>query len=89
MRRTLLVVAGSGLAVVGGLTTYFLCPSKLPADPPKPTAALNHVAAAPSETSGHCRLARWCYSAAASATSSARDRSTARPRRFNVPDARH
>ena len=51
MRRTLLVVAGSGLAVVGGLTTYFLCPSKLPADPPKPTAALNHVAAAPSETS--------------------------------------
>jgi hypothetical protein len=51
MRRALLVVAGSGLAVVGGLATYFLCPSKLPADAPKATLGLNHVAAAPSETS--------------------------------------
>jgi hypothetical protein len=51
MRRTLLVVAGSGLAVVAGLAAYFAGPSKLPADPPKPAAAVNHVAAAPSETS--------------------------------------
>jgi hypothetical protein len=51
MRRTLMVVAGSGLAVVAGLTAYFAGPSKLPADPPQPAAALNHVAAAPSETS--------------------------------------
>jgi hypothetical protein len=51
MRRTLLVVAGSGLAVVAGLAAYFAGPSKLPADPPQPAAAVNHVAAAPSETS--------------------------------------
>ncbi len=51
MRRALLVVAGSGLAVVGGLSAYFLCPSKLPADPLKPTVALSHIVAAPSETS--------------------------------------
>jgi hypothetical protein len=51
MRRTLLVVAGSGLAVVAGLAAYFAGPSKLPAESAKPAAAVNHVAAAPSETS--------------------------------------
>ncbi len=51
MRRALLLAAGSGLAAVAGLTTYFLCPSKLPADSPKLAAGVNHVAAAPSETS--------------------------------------
>src|ERR1019366_7426553 len=50
MRRTLMVVAGSGLAVIAGLTAYFASPSKLPAEPAKPAAAVNHVAAAPGET---------------------------------------
>jgi hypothetical protein len=51
MRRALLVAAGSGLAVAAGLAVYFASPSKLPADPVKPLVAVNHVAAAPSETS--------------------------------------
>jgi hypothetical protein len=51
MRRALLVAAGSGLAVAAGLAVYFASPSKLPADPPKSAVAVNHVAAAPSETS--------------------------------------
>jgi hypothetical protein len=51
MRRALFVVAGSGLAVAAGLAVYLANPSKLPADPLKPVAAVTHFAAAPSETS--------------------------------------
>jgi hypothetical protein len=51
MRRALLVAAGSGLAVAAGLAVYLASPSKLPADPVKALVAVNHVAAAPSETS--------------------------------------
>jgi hypothetical protein len=52
MRRSLLLVAGTGLAVVAGVTAYFLAPSQAPAGPPKPGEPVAaHVAAAPSETS--------------------------------------
>ncbi len=52
MRRAFLLVAGTGLAAVAGLTTYLVWPSKSPADPPKPAAPpIAHVAAAPSESS--------------------------------------
>ncbi|HBI46380.1 MAG TPA: DUF4139 domain-containing protein [Planctomycetales bacterium] len=51
MRRSLLLVAGTGLAAVAGATAYFLAPSQAagPLKPGEPVAA--HVAAAPSETS--------------------------------------
>ena len=52
MRRTFLLVAGTGLAAVAGLTAYLVWPSKSPADPPKPAAPpIAHIAPAPSETS--------------------------------------
>ncbi len=51
MRRAILLVAGTGLAAVAGLTAYLTWPSKSPADPPKPAnPTIAHVAAAPSET---------------------------------------
>ena len=52
MRRSLLLAAGTGLAAVAGVTTYFLVPPQAPAGPSKPGEAVAaHVAAAPSETS--------------------------------------
>ncbi len=52
MRRAILLVAGTGLAAVAGLTAYLTWPSKSPADPPKPVVPPTaHVASAPSETS--------------------------------------
>ena len=52
MRRAFLLVAGSCLAVVAGLSAYLAWPSRSPADPPKSSQPPGVVrAAAPSETS--------------------------------------